>query len=409
MWGRGDASGTTALPSAPRLHALLPGLVVGGRFRVERRVASGAMGEVWAGVHTELRMRVALKTLRKEVIGNHELVARFSREAFLIGRIQSDHVPRVLDFVADPRLGPVLVTEFIEGPSLASILESRRLTVEEGIDLGIDVVSGLRELHRAHIVHRDVKPANILLRDRGGQRPCAVFVDFGVSRLVTEDERDDDGLTEITTADRAVGTVEYMAPEQILSSRSVTEAADLYAVGAILYRAVSGRHVFDGTHGVELMKQKLSGPAPALETGRGDRVATGFAQLVARALASSPCDRYELADEMLADLSLLRDSVRRAARDAKAPARERRGALRGVVLSAVALALVAGLASGAAVGIYLERRAAPRQLAVERSPAAAAAQFAAERCTVVVARGAPSEPSAFTVVCGEPATAVGGQ
>lgn len=376
-----------------------PGMSVAGRFRIERRIAAGAMGEVWQGVHCELQLRVAIKTLRRDMIANHEVVTRFAREAYLLGRIQSDHVVRVLDFVRDRRLGPVLVTELVDGPSLASMLEARRLNVEEGIDLAVHLLSGLRELHRARVVHRDVKPANILMRPLGDGEHRAVFVDLGVSRLVPDVSRSDECLTEITTADRAVGTVEYMAPEQILSSRNVTAAADLYSVGAILYRAVAGDHAFAEVHGVDLMKRKLSAPAPALRTGRSDRVAKGFEEVVARALAGPPSERYELADEMLADVSLLRDAARRAAKTARSvpppppegtgrtaptlppPAAPRRRA--GVPVVIATLCALAGLAAGVGVEVAAEHR-----------------RHDVGPCTVTQqVQPAPGGGTAFTIVC----------
>jgi serine/threonine-protein kinase len=408
--------------SSSRIATPSLGATVAGRFRIERRIATGAMGEVWQGVHCELRLRVAIKTLRSDMTSNHEVVARFSREAFLLGRIQSDHVVRVLDFVADRRLGPVLVTEFVDGPSLSAILAARRLTVEEGVDLAIDLASGLRELHRARIVHRDVKPANVLMRALGDDGYRAVFVDLGVSRFVPEGDRSDDCLTEITTADRAVGTVEYMAPEQILSSRNVTAAADLYAVGAILYRAITGQHAFGEMSGVDLMKRKLAGPAPPLVTGRGDPVARGFEELVGRALAASPGDRYEVADEMLADLSLLRDTARRVARapqvavptpavaeqsaESAESAESRRPWLsakwmRGVwrpLFTAVCIAL-ASMSVGLAVGVESARHA--RRSEKPSSPETV--QFHGARCTVLpTAAPAREGASAFVILCDGP-------
>jgi serine/threonine-protein kinase len=378
--------------------ALLPGTIVSGRFRIERLVASGAMGNVWEGAHCELQLRVAVKTLRKEVMSNREIVARFSREAFLLGRIQSEHVARVLDFTLDRRFGPLLVTEFIEGPSLASFLQGRRLTVEEAIDLGIDVVRGLGALHRAQIIHRDVKPANILLRTLGECGRCAVFVDFGVSRLATRDEGSDDALTEITMADRAVGTFEYMAPEQILSSRTVTVSADLYAVGAILYRAVAGHHAFGDASGPDLARHKLSLEAPALVTGRSDRVAKRFEALVARALAQSPGDRYELADALLADLVLLRDArPLEPAPPSPEPARPeshvrkpRRTARLAVLLGLLVGALVS---VGGVAGARWARLGKP---AIASQPA----QLEFEHCSIEPAD--PPSQSAVTIVCRKP-------
>ena len=110
---------------------LRPGVLIAGRFRVERKVGSGGMGEVWSGEQTALGVRVALKTLLPAAACDPQIVARFKREAFLLGRIRSDHVARVVDFVTDPRVGLVLVMEFVEGEPLSSAVASRRLSVEE--------------------------------------------------------------------------------------------------------------------------------------------------------------------------------------------------------------------------------------------------------------------------------------
>ncbi len=295
---------------------LTPGTMVGRTFCVHHKIATGGMGEVWAGEHVLLRLRVAMKVLRPEAFGIPEVVARFQREAFLLAQIHSEQVARVLDFV-DGRHGPVIVMELVEGPSLAAVLTSKRFAVEEAIELGMDIASALRELHAASVVHRDVKPANIILRPLRDGSHRAVFIDLGVSRMVAEgcERPEDEMLTEITAAHRALGTAEYMAPEQILSSRDVTPAADLYALGAILFRAVAGQKVFHSEHGADLMRRKLTTDPPPLETGRGDRVARGFEALVARLLTRKPEDRYETADELLADLSLLRDAARRVAQE----------------------------------------------------------------------------------------------
>ena len=269
------------------------------------------MGEVWAGDHVRLKLKVAMKILRKEAQSNHEIVTRFSREAFLLGQIQTDRVARVYDFFSRGRYAPVLVTELIEGPSLAQVLSTKQLAVEDAIRLGLDLGNALRELHAAKIVHRDLKPANVMLRPWHEGKYRAVFVDLGVSRLLSDEAVDeDDQLTEITTADRCLGTIEYMAPEQILSARSAAPAVDLYAVGAILFRAVAGRNVFGDLSGIELARKKLSEPPPPLSTGRTDLVAQGFEELLARALSASPGERFESADELLTELSYLRDAGR---------------------------------------------------------------------------------------------------
>jgi serine/threonine protein kinase len=259
------------------------------------------------------------------------------------------------------------------------------------------------------------------MRTLGDAGRCAVFVDFGVSRLASHDEGSDDALTEITTADRAVGTFEYMAPEQILSSRTVTVSADLYAVGAILYRAVAGHHAFGNANGPDLARHKLSVAAPALVTGRADRLAKSFEDLVARALAQSPEDRYDLADAMLGDLMMLRDTARHAARSANAALMdtmpmgvpderplERAPALGGDTpsdsrtrkpLETVLLAVVAGLAVGALVGLLGARCVSSRG----PTSASPAAQFELEHCSIEYTE--PPSRSAVTIVCRKPTLA----
>ena len=303
--------------SEPELAA---GVLVADRFRVERQIASGGFGEVWSAEDVHLHVRVALKVLRRETASNQEVAARFAREAYLLGQIRSSHVVRALDFIQDTDYGPVLAMEFVDGPSLASVLRWKRLSVEDAVSLGIDLATALRDLHAANIVHRDVKPANILLMPLHDGEHRAVFVDLGVSRLLPkENQGEDERLTAITAIDRGVGTLEYMAPEQIFSSRSVTAEADIYALGAILYRAVAGKGLFNDLRGAELVQSKLNVDPPPLETGRSDRVAVGLEAVVSRALARKVDERYEVMDEILTDLSLLRDAIRRDARGRENP------------------------------------------------------------------------------------------
>ncbi|MEJ7735369.1 MAG: serine/threonine-protein kinase, partial [Polyangiaceae bacterium] len=294
---------------------LSPGHVVAGRYRADRRVGSGGMGEVWAGEHLAIGVKVAIKALLPAAKVSHEVVARFKREAFLLGRIRSEYVARVLDFVNDEDIGLVLVMELVEGDPLAKRLANGALSVEECVDLGADVARALCDLHRVHVVHRDLKPGNIILSPTIEGRRRAVLVDFGVSRLLSGGEGDEDTITGITKANMAVGTVEYMAPEQILSSRDVTGSSDCYALGAILHRGVAGSHVFGEIFEHELAHTKLTKDAPPLRTGRADRVARGLEAVVARALRRRPHERYARAEEMVAALETLREMARCAALD----------------------------------------------------------------------------------------------
>ncbi len=159
------------------------GSVIAGRYRAERRVGAGGMGEVWEGEHLALGNRVAIKTLLEGGADSPELVARFRREAKLLGRVRSDHVARVLDFIEDEEFGLVLIMEFVEGRSLSAVLEGKTLNIDEGLDLAIDLATALADLHRAKIVHRDIKPGNIIMQPTPSGHARAVLVDFGISRI----------------------------------------------------------------------------------------------------------------------------------------------------------------------------------------------------------------------------------
>lgn len=276
------------------------GVLVAGRYRLSRLVGAGGMGEVWAGFDEQQHRPIAIKRLLPAAAKHHEVVARFRREAFLLGRVESPHVAKVEDFIDDEAFGLLLIMEFIEGPSLAHVLEDRSFSIEEALDLGVDVAKALVDLHEAKIVHRDLKPGNIILRPAHGDRFQAVIVDFGISRLMPGGSENE--VTGITRANIALGTVEYMAPEQILNSRDVTPVTDLYALGIILYRAVKGQHAFGNRRGEELARAKLLEEAPALEPGRDDEIAEGLVRIVARALKKRPAQRYASARDMLAEL-----------------------------------------------------------------------------------------------------------
>lgn len=286
---------------------LSPQAIVAGRYRAEQRLGAGAMGEVWAGTNLMVGVRVAIKRLLPAGTHNHESLARFKREAQLLGRVNSEFVARVVDFVEDPSYGLVLVMELVEGPSLYTLLNQRKFSIEEAIDLGCDILSGLCDLHDSQIVHRDLKPGNIIIEQRSRGRQRARIVDFGMSRIIQSGGDDEEEMTGITRADVALGTLEYMAPEQMLNSRGVTGSADIYAAGVILYRAVAGHHAYRSDSDGGLVRSKLTMDAPPLPSGRDDSVARAFESVVAKALHRKLQDRYATPGEMLRDLEQLRE------------------------------------------------------------------------------------------------------
>ncbi|HJZ87562.1 MAG TPA: serine/threonine-protein kinase [Polyangia bacterium] len=276
-----------------------PGAVLGGSYRADRRIASGGIGEVWAGVDMRSRRAVAIKRLLPRAASTPAIAARFEREAEVLARIYSDFVVRRVDFMTDRRYGRLLVEELVDGETLARLLVQRRLTVEQARDLGFNLLRALVALERAGVVHGDLKPANVILKPLGGGHKRPILIDFGSARLIGSAQR-----PHSCADDYVVVTFAYMAPEQ-LSAASFGHAADLYAVGGILYRAVAGHRPFANVWGPELLQIKHSCEVPRLCSGRSDWMAERLERVVARALRRNPAERYQRADDMLTDLMAL--------------------------------------------------------------------------------------------------------
>jgi serine/threonine protein kinase len=292
-------------PWRDRPTRLRSGDVVAGAYEIESLLGQGSSGEVWAARETATGARFALKVLATEAATDKETVERFRREAYFLRRTQSVHVARIHDFVVDGKAGMALVMELVEGEPLDRALDQRTLSVEEAIELGVDLLAGVAILHGARVIHRDLKPGNILLRRHEDGRLRPVICDFGLSRQARRRDGDTSSpsLTELTKGDVAMGTLRYMAPEQVLNARQATEQSDLYAVGAILYRAVTGMPAF-GEHEEPraVARAKVMGEAPPFETGRTDAVARALEQVVTRAMRRRPAERYGSAPDMRAEL-----------------------------------------------------------------------------------------------------------
>jgi serine/threonine-protein kinase len=280
-------------------------VVVASRYQVRKLLGSGASGEVWQAEDLATDGLVALKKLRTGCTGP-ELRSRFRREAQLYARVDSDRVARLLDLVVDDTFGTVQVLEHVDGEPLSDLLKRRCLTVEEAIELGLDLLLGVADLHRQMVVHRDLKPANVLLRKSLDGELRAVIVDLGAGRALGDGDGDDE-LTGITRGPMVIGTLAYLAPEQLIDSRAVSAAADLYAVGVILYRAVSGSTPFGGLCQLALVSSKRREEAPMLITGRSDARARAFEDLLITALKRRSAERFLTSEDMRRALEAARD------------------------------------------------------------------------------------------------------
>jgi len=279
--------------------AIHPGDILAG-YRVTRLLGRGGMGEVWAAKSDATGFEVAIKVLLARAAVKPDLVRRFQREAEIASAIQSPFVCRFLDVGLTPDGAHVLVFEKLEGESLADRLKREQyLPFTEVFPLIEDVLEGLGAAHAAGVIHRDLKPGNIFLERTGHpDRPeRAKILDFGISKLRRGDgERAEPTLTAF---DATLGSFAYMAPEQVRGAARADERADIYAVGAVAFRSLSGRLPFEGTTAALLVAMKLERQAPTLAEATGDRWPSGIERFLERALDRNRESRFGSASEAL--------------------------------------------------------------------------------------------------------------
>jgi len=260
-------------------------------YRIERQLGEGATGVVYAARASD-GAAVAVKVLRPELAADGILQARFLREARLARGISSPHVVPILD-VGDNGGMTYLVLPLYPGGSLAGRLaDGGPLRVDETIDISAELGRGLDELHRGGIVHRDVKPSNVLF-DADGR---AALSDFGLARAVDS--------TRLTTDGQLLGTPHYLAPE-LIEGEEATAASDVYAFGCLLYECVAGEPPFAAMRLTELGFAHLAEPAPDARERRPD-VPPGFAEALLAALEKDPAARPTTATALARMLSSAR-------------------------------------------------------------------------------------------------------
>jgi len=283
-----------------------PGVRIGS-YELESCLGTGAFGVVWLAQRiagsSEVSggERVAIKVLHPQAATSHEVVERFRREAWALSQLKSPHVARMYEFFVGPSVGLVLVMEYIEGELLSEVLRRTTFPVEHAINLGIGILRGVAEMQAVGIIHRDIKPGNVILRPNPDGWHAVIF-DFNLSRI----RRNSDDTPSVTATHAAIGSIGYMAPEQLIDARRVTESADVYSVGTLLFRAVTGELPFSSNDGAPVnFQDKLHREAPPLSTGRTDAIALAFETIVARSLRRKPAQRYPKAQAMLDELSAL--------------------------------------------------------------------------------------------------------
>lgn len=270
------------------------GSVIAGKYRVERVIGIGGMGVVAVGRHLKLDQKVAIKILRPAARADHELVERFAREARAASRISSEHVARVIDVGETDDFIPFMVMEYLDGADLGKVVRERgTLPPREAVDYVLQACEALAEAHRAGIIHRDLKPANLFLARRVDGSPLVKVLDFGISKLRLHNLDSED----LTKSEVIMGSPHYMSPEQLKSPRGVDVRADIWALGAILYKLVTGDPPFMGATTAELCVQVLTQIAPRLSTKRPD-IPAALDAAVARCLQPDLRDRFATVGEL---------------------------------------------------------------------------------------------------------------
>lgn len=275
----------------PSGGALEQGTTIGGRYRLQAPIASGGMATVWRATDTVLTRPVAVKVLHAHLAADPEFVARFRREAVAAARLAHPSIVAIYDTSDDPE---AIVMELVDGRTLRDELDSRSfLPPAEAVSIASSICQALDVAHKAGIVHRDVKPANVLLSS-GGQLKVA---DFGIAKAARGGE---DDLPDLTAIGRMVGTAKYLAPEQV-SGGEIDARTDVYAVGAVLYEMLCGRPPFAGDNDLAVATARLHGPPPRPRTVLRT-VPPRLDEIVMKALATDADDRHPSASALWADL-----------------------------------------------------------------------------------------------------------
>ncbi|MFC0505867.1 serine/threonine-protein kinase [Micromonospora costi] len=275
-------------------------VVLSGRYRLDERVATGGMGDVWRGTDLVLGRQVAVKVLLPTLVSDPDFIARFRAEARIMAALRHPGIVQVFDCgeddLPDGGRADYLVMEFVEGEPVSKRIEAAgRLEVAETMSIVAQVAQALHAAHRRGIVHRDVKPSNLLVQEDG----TVVLVDFGVARSTN--------VTSITSTNAVPGTALYMAPEQA-AGRPVSGATDIYALGAVAYCCLTGAPPFTGENPLQVAVKHLDDEPPELPHDIPEAVRA----LVARALQKDPVDRFSSGAAMA-------DAARAAVSDGAAP------------------------------------------------------------------------------------------
>jgi tRNA A-37 threonylcarbamoyl transferase component Bud32 len=261
---------------------------LGAGWELRDLIGQGGFGEVWAAGDTRLKRDVAVKTLRSDLIASTALLERFQREAEAVARLRHPHIIPIYQ-VGEAEGLAFFVMPLVRGASLQAVLESEtRLGVEEARRILAEAASALDAAHKAGIVHRDVKPENIML---DGDERRVLLMDFGIARAVGSDEG------RLTGTGLVIGTPNYMSPEQASAERQIDHRSDIYSLGVVAWQMIAGRPLFDTRLARELVIHHITTPPEDLRKARPE-APDDLADAVMRCLRKDPADRWASAGDL---------------------------------------------------------------------------------------------------------------
>lgn len=271
----------------------LIGKKLDGRYLIESLIGVGGMANVYKGRDVRTGNQIAVKVLKEEFLDNEELVRRFKNESKAISILNHPNIVKVYDVSVTDQL-QYIVMEYIDGITLKEYLKQRNgaLTWKEVVHFATQVLSALDHAHSKGIVHRDVKPQNIMLQADGSIK----MMDFGIARFSRAQSQ--------TVSDKAIGSVHYISPEQAKGDHTDART-DIYSVGVMMYEMLSGKLPFDGTGAVSIAIMQISEkPKPLAEVA--PNIPVGLRQIAEKAMEKDPADRYQSAQEMLDAIAAFR-------------------------------------------------------------------------------------------------------
>jgi serine/threonine-protein kinase len=276
------------MDSSSPVCPITPGIVLAGKFRVERIIGMGGMGVVVAATHLELDERVAIKFLLPQALSSTEAVNRFTREARAAVKIKSQYVARTLDVGRLEDGSPYIVMEYLEGADLAAQLNRNGpLSLAAATTFMLQSCEALADAHALGIIHRDLKPANLFVTRLSDGSECIKVLDFGISKLTNTGNAA--GLVTNTAA--MMGSPTYMAPEQMLSARDADAQSDIWSLGVTFYELLTGARPFSGETIPQLCEHVRTLPTPSVRALRPSLPA-GVDNVIERCLEKARERRY---------------------------------------------------------------------------------------------------------------------